>query len=653
MKGACHMILMQLSHVTKSFDGEEIFEDVNFEVKTGERIGIVGRNGAGKSTLMKIIAGVENYDSGHISKIKGLKLGYLTQQMTLNTQNTVFEEMAKPFAHVQSISERMKDETDWLAAHADMYESVEYKTHIDQYEKLSNEFEQLEGYQYESKIKTVLNGLDFSEADYHRPINDFSGGQKTRLSLAQMLLSEPDLLLLDEPTNHLDMATTEWLEDYLKYFKGAIVIISHDRFFLDKIVTQIYDVSLGEVKHYIGNYAKFIELRDQYYQKRLAEYERQQNEIKRLETFVEKNITRASTSGMAKSRRKALEKMERLEKPMLDARSANIQFDFDRNTGNDVMHIQDLTIGYISPITQPIQFEINKGDHIGIIGPNGIGKSTLIKTLAKRLPPLSGQVIDGANLKIGYYDQKQAEFRSNKTILNFVWDQYRQMPEKDVRAVLGRFLFTQDDVLKVINDLSGGEKARLQLALLMLERNNVLILDEPTNHLDIDSKEMLEQALKHFQGTLIFVSHDRYFINQLANRIFDLNEKGGTLYLGDYQYYLEKLEQQQALAAYDNQQNQATLEVDSSTQPTTYQDQKTLRREKRKIERQIESDESQISELEDKIAAIDLQMTDEAVINDFEKTQSLAEERQKIEQALEQVMTNWEELQLLLTEYED
>ncbi|AKS66654.1 ribosomal protection-like ABC-F family protein [Staphylococcus coagulans] len=647
------MILMQLSHVTKSFDGEEIFEDVNFEVKTGERIGIVGRNGAGKSTLMKIIAGVENYDSGHISKIKGLKLGYLTQQMTLNTQNTVFEEMAKPFAHVQSISERMKDETDWLAAHADMYESVEYKTHIDQYEKLSNEFEQLEGYQYESKIKTVLNGLDFSEADYHRPINDFSGGQKTRLSLAQMLLSEPDLLLLDEPTNHLDMATTEWLEDYLKYFKGAIVIISHDRFFLDKIVTQIYDVSLGEVKHYIGNYAKFIELRDQYYQKRLAEYERQQNEIKRLETFVEKNITRASTSGMAKSRRKALEKMERLEKPMLDARSANIQFDFDRNTGNDVMHIQDLTIGYISPITQPIQFEINKGDHIGIIGPNGIGKSTLIKTLAKRLPPLSGQVIDGANLKIGYYDQKQAEFRSNKTILNFVWDQYRQMPEKDVRAVLGRFLFTQDDVLKVINDLSGGEKARLQLALLMLERNNVLILDEPTNHLDIDSKEMLEQALKHFQGTLIFVSHDRYFINQLANRIFDLNEKGGTLYLGDYQYYLEKLEQQQALAAYDNQQNQATLEVDSSTQPTTYQDQKTLRREKRKIERQIESDESQISELEDKIAAIDLQMTDEAVINDFEKTQSLAEERQKIEQALEQVMTNWEELQLLLTEYED
>ncbi|EGQ1604443.1 ABC-F family ATP-binding cassette domain-containing protein [Staphylococcus pseudintermedius] len=647
------MILMQLSQITKSFDGEEIFEGVNFEVKTGERIGIVGRNGAGKSTLMKIIAGVESYDSGHISKIKGLKLGYLTQQMTLNTENTVFEEMAKPFEQVKAIGKRMQEETDWLAAHAEAYETTEYQTHIAKYEQLSNEFEQLGGYHYDSKIKTVLNGLDFSEADYDRPINDFSGGQKTRLSLAQMLLSEPDLLLLDEPTNHLDMATTEWLEDYLKYFKGAIVIISHDRFFLDKIVTQIYDVSLGEVKHYVGNYAKFIQLRDQYFQKRLAEYERQQSEIKRLETFVKKNITRASTSGMAKSRRKMLEKMTRVEKPMLDARSANIQFDFDRNTGNDVMHIQDLEIGYRTSITAPIRFEINKGDHIGIIGPNGIGKSTLIKTLAKRLPPLSGQIIEGANLKIGYYDQKQAEFRSNKTILDFVWDQYPHMPEKDVRAVLGRFLFTQDEVLKVINDLSGGEKARLQLALLMLERNNVLILDEPTNHLDIDSKEMLEQALKNFEGTLIFVSHDRYFINELANRIFDLNKTGGHLYLGDYQYYLEKLEQQNALAAYDEQREDNNTSDDSARSQNTYQDQKALRREKRKIERQIEADEQKITELEARIAAIDVAMTDDTTMNDYEKTQALANERTSIEQSLEQVMTNWEELQLTLSQFED
>ncbi|MRF36005.1 ATP-binding cassette domain-containing protein, partial [Staphylococcus sp. KY49P] len=484
------MILLQLNDLTKSFDGEDIFNNVDFEVKTGERIGIVGRNGAGKSTLMKIIAGVEDYDSGHISKSKNLKLGYLTQQMTLNTDQTVFEEMSKPFEAMKNLEQEMKLETDWLAQHANEYDTEAYKSHIDRYEALSNQFEQQDGYQYESKIKTVLHGLNFSEADFDRPINDFSGGQKTRLSLAQMLLSEPDLLLLDEPTNHLDMETTQWLESYLNYFKGAIVIISHDRYFLDKIVTQIYDVALGDVQHYVGNYAQFINQRDKYYEKRMQEYENQQAEIKRLETFVDKNIARASTTGMAKSRRKMLEKIERINKPMIDAKSANIQFEFDRNTGNDVFHIKNLEIGYESPITKGITFEVTKGDHIAIIGPNGIGKSTLIKTIANIQNALNGTITTGANLKIGYYDQKQAEFKSNKTILDYLWDQYPTMNEKDIRAVLGRFLFVQEDVKKIINDLSGGEKARLQLALLMLERNNVLILDEPTNHLDIDSKEM-------------------------------------------------------------------------------------------------------------------------------------------------------------------
>lgn len=638
------MILLQLNDLTKSFDGEDIFNNVDFEVKTGERIGIVGRNGAGKSTLMKIIAGVEDYDSGHISKSKNLKIGYLTQQMTLNTDQTVFEEMSKPFEAMKNLEQEMKLETDWLAQHATEYDTETYKSHIDRYEALSNQFEQQDGYQYESKIKTVLHGLNFSEADFDRPINDFSGGQKTRLSLAQMLLSEPDLLLLDEPTNHLDMETTQWLESYLNYFKGAIVIISHDRYFLDKIVTQIYDVALGDVQHYVGNYAQFIDQRDKYYEKRMQEYESQQAEIKRLETFVDKNIARASTTGMAKSRRKMLEKIERINKPMIDAKSANIQFEFDRNTGNDVFHIKNLEIGYESPITKGITFEVTKGDHIAIIGPNGIGKSTLIKTIANIQNALNGSITIGANLKIGYYDQKQAEFKSNKTILDYLWDQYPTMNEKDIRAVLGRFLFVQEDVKKIINDLSGGEKARLQLALLMLERNNVLILDEPTNHLDIDSKEMLEQALANFKGTILFVSHDRYFINELANKVYDLDYDGGTMYLGNYQYYIEKTEEKAALKAKEELEN-PTVNDTVIKQNDSYIDQKQQKREQRQIERQIETCELNIETYEEEINKINHQLTLPDIYSDPEKANSLAISKSEIEQKLEQVMAEWAELQ--------
>ena len=636
------MILLQINKLEKSYDGEVIFSDVDFEVKTGERIAIVGRNGAGKTTLMKIIAGVESYDEGNISKGKQVTMGYLTQQMTLDSNDTVMNEMKKPFKDVINIEAKMKTLTDWLSIHADEYDQDIYKEKLSQYEALSNQYELMDGYNYESKIKTVLTGLDFKESDFDRQIQSFSGGQKTRLSMAQMLLSEPDLLLLDEPTNHLDMETTEWLENYLTHFKGAIVIISHDRYFLDKIVNQVYDVALGSVKKYVGNYSKFLKERDAHYEKVMAEYERQQSEIKKLETFVEKNITRASTSGMAKSRRKVLERMERIEKPRLDAKSAQINFEITRATGEDVLKVQNLDIGYSKSITPPINLEVKRHDRIAIIGPNGIGKSTLIKTIAQKIPALGGNIVYGSNIQIGYYDQKQAEFTSNMTILDYVWNQYAHMPEKDIRTILGRFLFTQEEVKKVINDLSGGEKARLQLALLMLEKNNVLILDEPTNHLDIDSKEMLEQALQNFEGTLLFVSHDRYFINELANNIFHITQSGNELFRGDYQYYLEKLEQREAISRYEQEDIQST---ETAKDDQYYANQKQLKKEKRKLERQLEEIENNISTYEEQISDYEHQLTLPEIFNNIEKSNEINNLRVEAERLLEENMEKWEELE--------
>ncbi|WP_323705838.1 ABC-F family ATP-binding cassette domain-containing protein [Mammaliicoccus sciuri] len=636
------MILLQINKLEKSYDGEVIFSDVDFEVKTGERIAIVGRNGAGKTTLMKIIAGVESYDEGNISKGKQVTMGYLTQQMTLDSYDTVMNEMKKPFKDVINIEDKMNTLTDWLSIHADAYEQDLYKEKLSQYEALSNQYELMDGYNYESKIKTVLTGLDFKESDFDRQIQSFSGGQKTRLSMAQMLLSEPDLLLLDEPTNHLDMETTEWLENYLTHFKGAIVIISHDRYFLDKIVNQVYDVALGSVKKYVGNYSKFLKERDAHYEKVMAEYERQHSEIKKLETFVEKNITRASTSGMAKSRRKVLERMERIEKPRLDAKSAQINFEINRATGEDVLKVQNLDIGYSKSITPPINLEVKRHDRIAIIGPNGIGKSTLIKTIAQKIPALGGNIVYGSNIQIGYYDQKQAEFTSNMTILDYVWNQYSHMPEKDIRTILGRFLFTQEEVKKVINDLSGGEKARLQLALLMLEKNNVLILDEPTNHLDIDSKEMLEQALQNFEGTLLFVSHDRYFINELANSIFHITQNGNELFRGDYQYYLEKLEQREAISRYEQEDIQST---ETPKDDQYYANQKQLKKEKRKLERQLEEIENNISTYEEQISDYEHQLTLPQIFNDIEKSNEINNLRVEAERLLEENMEKWEELE--------
>ncbi len=641
------MILLQASQLTKSFAGDTLFTDVKFEIKTNDRVAIVGRNGAGKTTLMKILAGVESYDSGHLMLAKNIRMGYLTQQMTLNADGTVYEAMMKPFLHLVEMEKKLQSIADYLSGQSAHADSEAYQNKLAEYEKLQAAFEAEDGYKYDHKIKTVLTGLNFTEDDFNQKIDYFSGGQKTRLALAEMLLQEPDLLLLDEPTNHLDMQTTAWLENYLLTYQGAIIVISHDRFFLDKVASTVYDVALGRVTKYVGNYSKFIVERDAFYEKMTAEYERQQAEIERLETFVQKNITRASTSGMAKSRRKVLEKMVRIEAPKLDDHSLNLNFRIDRESGNDVLTATALEVGYDAPITAPISFDVKKQDAIAVIGPNGIGKTTLIKTIAKRLPALSGDIKYGANVSIGYYDQKQAEFSSTNTVLEELWQYYPTMPEKDIRAVLGRFLFVQDDVKKAINDLSGGEKARLQLAKLSLENNNVLILDEPTNHLDIDAKEILEEALIHYAGTVLFVSHDRYFINRIATKVLNVTSEGAAIFLGDYTYFTEKEEERAAHEAFEEREIDAAL-----VESTSYEDNKQMRKERRKMERTRLKLEQDIEAQEALIADIEQTLTLPDIFNDSQKSYELHQKMVAAQEKLESAMDQWAELEAILEESE-
>lgn len=637
------VILLQASNLTKSYSGENIFSNVKFEVKSNDRIAIVGRNGAGKTTLMKILAGTEDYDSGHLSIAKHVNVGYLTQQMTLNAEGTVYEAMKKPFLHLERMQQELNNIATYLSEHSADAHSDAYQEKLAEYERLQQKFESQDGYLYETKIKSVLMGLSFTEEDFHKKIDRFSGGQKTRLALAEMLLHNPDLLLLDEPTNHLDMDTTAWLENYLTTYSGAIVIISHDRYFLDKVVNTVYDVALGQVTKYAGNYSKFIALRDQFYDKMQAEYDRQQAEIKRLETFVQKNITRASTSGMAKSRRKVLEKMTKIDMPKQDDHSMNLRFNIDKETGNDVLRCTELAIGYTTPLATNINFDVSKQDAIAFIGPNGIGKTTLIKTIAKLLKPLDGEVHYGTNLSIGYYDQKQAEFSSNNTVLEELWQYYPTMSEKEIRTVLGRFLFVQDDVKKIINDLSGGEKARLQLAKLSLENHNVLILDEPTNHLDIDAKEVLEDALIHYPGTLLFVSHDRYFINKLATKVFHMDKDGGRMFLGGYSYFIEKEEERMAILAH-----QAEEQTQSVNKEKDYDAFKANRKETRKLERQKEKLETQIETNEERINEIELELTKPEVFSDIEKANTFNEELIRLNNENEKLLEEWSDIEMAL-----
>jgi ABC transporter, ATP-binding protein len=630
-------MLIQLNNVTKNFVVNEVFSNVKMEINDKDRIAIVGRNGAGKSTLLKIISGEIDFDSGERTVSKDTTIGYLSQEFIVREDLSIYEEMITCFNEIIELEKELEKISYELTS-----ENIENNPGLlDKYDRLQNQVLTHKDYHYKSKIDSVLYGLDFDKEVFDKKISTFSGGEKTRLSMAKLLLSEPDLLILDEPTNHLDMENVAWLENYLSSYNGAIVIVSHDRYFIDKVVNVVYNLEFGKLKKYVGNYSNFLRQYEEDYEKNLKEYVSQQKDIKRLEEFVQKNIARASTSKMAKSRQKVLDKMEIIDNPRKDDKAANIEFRIKEQSGRDVLIINDLQVGYEEQVGQKYNFSVYKGDRLAIVGKNGIGKSTLIKTIAKKQKKLGGNIQYGSKVSLGYYDQKQAEFESSKTILNELWDEYPLMKEAEVRTVLGRFLFRGDDVLKIVRDLSGGEKARLQLAKLMLEKNNLLILDEPTNHLDITSKQVLEEALENYEGTILFVSHDRYFINKIANKVFDITEEGYNIYLGNYDYYLEKREQEK-IAKKLKEEKVVETKV---KEVNDYVLGKEEKRRIRKLERTRDELIFQIDELEGKIKIVNEELMKEEVYTDAVKTQEWNGKLKKLTLELDEKNNSWLEIE--------
>ena len=603
------MIVLQVNNVTKSFSGTDIVENVKLEVQHRDRVALVGRNGAGKSTLLKIIAGEMSADSGDLVMPKDVRIGYLEQHAGIDSSLTVWEEMLTVFEPLQRMEGRLRKLETRMADPSVYDNAAEYERVMKEYDELQIEFKDSGGYQYESDMRSVLHGMRFYPDDYGKSVNLLSGGQKTRLALAKMLLSKPDLLILDEPTNHLDIETLGWLEKYLVSYEGAILIVSHDRYFLDQIVTIVYEVARRKVMKYVGNYSAYLDEKAKNYERDKKLYEQETSERAKLEDFVQRNIARASTSKMAKSRRKQIERTEWMESPDGDEKSANFSFSIDRPSGNDVLTLDHIAVGYGGQaVSENINMHAYKGDRIAIIGPNGIGKSTLLKTIVKMQEPIAGTIRYGTNVQFGYYDQNQATIIGNGTVLSELWDEWPLLNEKDVRTVLGRFLFTGEDVDKPVTSLSGGEKARLSLAKLMLQKSNTLILDEPTNHLDLDSKEVLENALDDFPGTILFVSHDRYFINRIASKVVDISPHGITEYLGDYDYFIEKKTEAEELKA-----EQLAGQPKTVVHHQRNEDNKDLQRQERRLTRAIAKIEETLSTLDDQIASL----ADELLNPDF------------------------------------
>ena len=639
------MIIVQVNQLSKYFGADLILSNVKMEIQSKDRIAIVGRNGAGKSTLLKIIAGELSYDSGELVMPKDLTIGYLEQHTGLDSENTIWDEMLSVFAELRKLEERLR-ELEHQIANEKVYSDPDlFKKVSAEYDRLQLEFKDRGGYQYEADIRSVLHGLNFQDFDYGTKINTLSGGQKTRLAMGKLLLSKPDLLILDEPTNHLDIDTLSWLEQYLQSYPGAILIVSHDRYFLDKVVNQVYECSNYTLKKYIGNYSQYLIQRAEQYERELKLYEKQQEEIARLKDFIQRNIARASTTKRAQSRRKALERMEIIDRPRGDEKSAAFSFQIEKQSGNEVLNVKDLAIGYgNTPLAENIRFRITRGESVALLGPNGVGKSTLLKTIVKQLPALTGSIQYGTNVSIAYYDQEQRNLSTNKRVLNELWDDYPTLPEKEIRDILGNFLFSGDDVLKLVSTLSGGEKARLSLAKLMMKKANLLILDEPTNHLDLDSKEVLENALIDYPGTILFVSHDRYFINRLATKVFELSKSGITEFLGDYDYYLEKKSEIQETL--DEQEKLKQAESDKESAKTNYELEKEAKRRERQRLRRIDEIQKLIETLEREVTEREHLLTNPEVYTDHVKVAEISEEIKQKKLEIDSLLEEWEQLEI-------
>ena len=630
------MIILQANKIERSFAGEVLFDNISLQVDERDRIALVGKNGAGKSTLLKILVGEEEPTSGEINKKRDLSLSYLAQDSRFESSNTIYDEMLHVFDDLRKTEKTLRQ----MELEMGEKTGADLEKLMQDYDRLSEDFRQAGGFTYEADIRAILNGFKFDESMWQMRIEELSGGQNTRLALAKMLLEKPNLLVLDEPTNHLDIETIAWLENYLVNYSGALLIVSHDRYFLDKVATITLDLTKHSLDRYVGNYSSFVEQKEQKLLTEAKNYEKQQKEIAALEDFVNRNLVRASTTKRAQSRRKQLEKMERLDKPEAGSKSAHMTFHSDKTSGNVVLTVEEAAVGYDDQVlSEPINLDIRKMNAVAIVGPNGIGKSTLIKSIVGQIPFIKGEARFGANVEVGYYDQTQSKLTPHNSVLDELWNDFKLTPEVEIRNRLGAFLFSGDDVKKTVGMLSGGERARLLLAKLSMENNNFLILDEPTNHLDIDSKEVLENALIDFDGTLLFVSHDRYFINRVATQVLELSEEGSTLYLGDYDYYLEKKAELEALA-----RAQAEAVPVSSTEEVTSNDyhlQKQNQKELRKITRRIEQLEVEMEELDQKIQAINETMHS---TNDAADLVQLQSELDQLTVQQEAVMEEWAEL---------